>query len=167
MQQFTTLGHLRCSWAATPRNPGQHRWWGRLLGIAVQEHLGYARLSSTALEAGTSPETGLRNLLNPKQEPHSVSHVGTLQRFWTSTPPLQSSQLARPDGADEDARAAMLMDHHSCFTPITAGRDSLPSLILHLQLQSPYRKYPSPSRHMVGSSKPVHGCLKNLTHPQL
>ena len=29
----------RCHWTSTLRNPDQQRWWQRLLGVVVQEHL--------------------------------------------------------------------------------------------------------------------------------
>ena len=42
-QSFTCSGPepwaSRCSWTSTPTNPGQQRWWWRLLGVVVQEHL--------------------------------------------------------------------------------------------------------------------------------
>ena len=45
------LGSPRCSWTATPRNPGQHTcWWRRLLGVAVQEDPGSLRLGSNFME---------------------------------------------------------------------------------------------------------------------
>lgn len=43
------IGQPRCSWTENPRNPSQHRWWWRLWGTAVQEHLGCPRLGTTSL----------------------------------------------------------------------------------------------------------------------
>ena len=43
------LGLLRCFCTATPRNPSQHSWWWRLLGVAVQKHLSNPRLRTTGL----------------------------------------------------------------------------------------------------------------------
>ena len=44
------LEESRCSWTATPRNPSQHSWKRRLLGIAVQEHLSCPWLGTTGLK---------------------------------------------------------------------------------------------------------------------
>ena len=44
------LGLLRCFWTATPRNPSQHSWCWRLLGVGVQKHLSNPRLRTTGLE---------------------------------------------------------------------------------------------------------------------
>ena len=49
------LGLLRCFWTATPRNPSQHSWRWRLLGVAVQKHLSNPRLRTTAIDHWVRP----------------------------------------------------------------------------------------------------------------
>ena len=57
------LGYPRCSWTAIPRRLQQHLCAPAFMGVAVQEHVGYLRLGTTALVEAA--EANLAYLITP------------------------------------------------------------------------------------------------------